>query len=263
MAAGDSLPALLAFTLVEAYLLQRTVFTDETFRTVILGAVAVNVFLKGLYSLVVWPFFLNPLRHLPRVPVRLTQPSSLWYRSISSQSPTALTVGSFIPCSRQLTCGKGLLSHAKIIFDSPRGRMPLHWMKTIPNEGLIHLRDTMGQSYLLATNHQALLDIMSTNTYDFEKPWRARNFLARILGFGLILSEGAAHRKQRKALTPAFNIKNIRAMYSLMWDKTNQLLVEMEKELRANPMDGTSPEEEVGKVEMGVWGRYVTCRIET
>lgn len=135
--------------------------------------------------------------------------------------------------------------------------MPLHWMKTISNDGLIHLRDMIGQSYLIATKHQALLDIMSTNTYDFEKPWRARNFLARILGFGLILSEGTAHKKQRKALTPAFNIKNIRAMYSLMWDKTNQLLVELEKELKMNPMDGTSPEEGVGKLEMGVWGRYV------
>ncbi|KAJ5880478.1 uncharacterized protein N7473_011531 [Penicillium subrubescens] len=223
MAAGDSLPALLAFTLVEAYLLQRTIFADETFRTVVLGTVAFNVFLKSLYSLVIWPFFLNPLRHLPMVP--------------------------------------GLMSNAKIIFDSPRGRMPLYWMKTIPNEGLIHLRDMIGQSYLLATNHQALLDIMSTNTYDFEKPWRARNFLARILGFGLILSEGAAHKRQRKALTPAFNIKNIRAMYSLMWDKTNQLLVEMEKELKSNPMDGMSPEEGVGKLEMGVWGSRLTLDI--
>lgn len=143
-----------------------------------------------------------------------------------------------------------------MIFDSPRGRLPLDWMRTVPNEGVIHLRDMIGQSYLIATNHQALLDIMSTHTYDFEKPWRARNFLARILGFGLILSEGAAHKKQRKALTPAFNIKNIRAMYSLMWEKTNQLLVEMEKELQMNPMDGTDPEEGVGKLEMCVWGRY-------
>lgn len=149
------------------------------------------------------------------------------------------------------------MNHAKIIFDSPRGRSPLHWMKTIPNDGLIHMRDMISQSYLIPTNHQALLDIMSTNTYDFEKPWRARNFLARILGFGLILSEGPAHKKQRKALTPAFNIKNIRTMYSLMWDKTNQLLVEMEKELKLNPMEGTNPEEGVGKLEMGVWGRYV------
>jgi cytochrome P450 len=130
-------------------------------------------------------------------------------------------------------------------------------MKTIPNEGLIHLHDILGQSYLLATNHQALADVMSTNVYDFEKPWRARNFIARILGFGLVMSEGASHKKQRRALTPAFNIKKIRAMYSLMWDKTNQLLEEMEKELRLSPMQGTNLADGEGTLEMGVWGRYV------
>ncbi|EPS31935.1 hypothetical protein PDE_06894 [Penicillium oxalicum 114-2] len=223
MAAGDSLPALLVLTLVEAYFLQRAVFVEQTFQTVLLWSLGVNVLGKGLYSLVIWPFYLNPLRHLPTIP--------------------------------------GLRSHAKMIFDSPRGRLPLDWMRTVPNEGVIHLRDMIGQSYLIATNHQALLDIMSTHTYDFEKPWRARNFLARILGFGLILSEGAAHKKQRKALTPAFNIKNIRAMYSLMWEKTNQLLVEMEKELQMNPMDGTDPEEGVGKLEMCVWGSRLTLDI--
>ena len=133
-------------------------------------------------------------------------------------------------------------------------------MKTIPNEGLIHFRDTINRSYLLATNHQALLDIMSTNTYDFEKPERVRNFLARIIGFGLILSEGAAHKKQRKALNPAFNIKNIRALYRLMWEKTGQLLVELEKEAKANPMQGTNPEEG-GKIEMSVWGSRLTLDI--
>ncbi|KAJ5684864.1 uncharacterized protein N7477_001209 [Penicillium maclennaniae] len=223
MAVGDSLPALLAFSLLEAYFLQRTVFADESFRTVVLGALGVNLVLKGIYNGIIWPLFMNPLRHLPTIP--------------------------------------GYMNHAKIIFDSPRGRSPLHWMKTIPNDGLIHMRDMISQSYLIPTNHQALLDIMSTNTYDFEKPWRARNFLARILGFGLILSEGPAHKRQRKALTPAFNIKNIRAMYSLMWDKTNQLLVEMEKELKLNPMEGTNPKDGVGKLEMGVWGSRLTLDI--
>lgn len=217
MAFGDSLVALAAFSLAEGYFLHRTVFADESLRTVCLGALGMNLLLRAVYALLIWPFFMNPLRHLPRVP--------------------------------------GFLNHARIIFDSPRGRLPLLWMKTIPNDGLIHTRDSLNQSYLIATNHQALLDIMSTNTYDFEKPWRARAFLARILGFGLILSEGPAHRKQRKALTPAFNIKNIRAMYSLMWDKTNQLLVELEKEIQAHPMDGTNPAEGIGKLEMGVWAR--------
>lgn len=130
-------------------------------------------------------------------------------------------------------------------------------MKTVPNEGLIHMRDTFNQSYVIPTNHQALLDVMSTNTYDFEKPWRMRNFLARIIGFGMITSEGLAHKKQRKALTPAFNIKNIRSMYSLMWSKTGQLLDELEKDIKINPMDGTSPEDLEGNVEMSEWARYV------
>jgi hypothetical protein len=66
---SDTIPALAAFTLVEAYFLQRTVFAEETFRTVCLGALGVNLLMKALYGLIIWPFFLNPLRHLPRVPV--------------------------------------------------------------------------------------------------------------------------------------------------------------------------------------------------
>jgi cytochrome P450 len=142
-----------------------------------------------------------------------------------------------------------------IVFDSPRGTLPLKWIRTIPNDGLIHFRDTFMRSYLLATNHQALLDVMSTNTYDFEKPWRVREFLARILGFGLILSEGNAHKVQRKALTPAFNIKNIRALYLLMWEKTLILLDELEKEIKAHPMSGMNSASKSGKVEVSEWAR--------
>lgn len=69
MSVGDALPALMVVTLAEAYLLHRTVFTEETFRLVGLGTLAVNLVLKGLWSLLVWPLVLNPLRHLPTVPV--------------------------------------------------------------------------------------------------------------------------------------------------------------------------------------------------
>jgi len=110
---------------------------------------------------------------------------------------------------------------------------------------------------LLVTNHQALLDVMSSRTYDFEKPWRARDFLARIIGFGLILSEGQAHRKQRRALTPAFNIKNIRALYGLMWEKTGLLLDEMESELRRNPFEVPT----MGRIELSIWASRLTLDI--
>lgn len=156
---------------------------------------------------------------------------------------------------------KGKVSIWNVILDSPRGRLFLEWMRTIPNDGLIQFRDVFQRSLLIATNHQALLDIMSTNTYDFEKQWKVREFLARILGFGLILSEGNAHRVQRKALTPAFNIKNIRKLYTLMWEKTHILLEQLEKEANENPMDGLNEHSRSGKVEMCAWARYDPIRI--
>lgn len=61
--------SILTLTLVEAFLLQRSVFTDAPFRTVALGAAAVNLALLVIYNWLIWPFFLNPLRHLPRAPV--------------------------------------------------------------------------------------------------------------------------------------------------------------------------------------------------
>ncbi|KAH1355451.1 hypothetical protein KXW75_002462, partial [Aspergillus fumigatus] len=220
---ADTLLAIASVSLAEGYFLQRSVLKEYSFHSVCLGAVGVNLALKIFWDFIIYPFFITANRHLPTV--------------------------------------KGTFVNGKVIFDNPRGRLPLQWMKTIPNEGLIHFRDVFNRSHLLPTTHQALLDIMSTNTYDFEKPWRAREFLARIIGFGLILSEGAAHKKQRKALTPAFNIKNIRSLYSLMWEKTGLFLDELEKEIRQNPMEGTSPEDGVGKVEMSMWASRLTLDI--
>lgn len=72
MAVGDSFLALMAFTLTEAYFLHRTLFTHETFRAVLLSLLVVNVVLRCLYTIFIWPFFVNPLRHLPKVPVSIT-----------------------------------------------------------------------------------------------------------------------------------------------------------------------------------------------
>lgn len=218
-----NLLALAALAIAEGYILRRTVFIEANFHIICLAALSVNLLIQLIWAALIYPLFVTPLRHLPSV--------------------------------------KGPFNHARIIFDSPRGRLPLEWMKTIPNDGLIHFRNTLNQSFLLATNHQALLSIMSTNTYDFEKPWKVREFLARIIGFGLILSEGTAHKKQRKALTPAFNIKNIRALYRLMWEKTGELLDELEREIRQHPMDGMNLESGVGKAEMSVWASRLTLDI--
>ncbi|EED13418.1 cytochrome P450 monooxygenase, putative [Talaromyces stipitatus ATCC 10500] len=205
-------------------LLWTTNFVSElSFKSLFLVVLAINFAIQLVWDLLIYPFYVDPLRHVATVP--------------------------------------GKTNQMAILLDSPRGRLPLEWMRTIPNEGLIHFRDTFRRSYLIATSHQALLDVMSTNTYDFEKPWKVRTFLARILGFGLILSEGNAHRVQRRALTPAFNIKNIRSLYGLMWEKTNVLLAQLEEEMRLNPVEGMHGDGRMGKVEMSVWASRLTLDV--
>ena len=70
---------LLALTLTEAFILQRSVFTDTPFRSIAIGSAAVNLVLLGIYKFLIWPFFLNPLRHLPKAPVclRCQRPSDI------------------------------------------------------------------------------------------------------------------------------------------------------------------------------------------
>lgn len=137
----------------------------------------------------------------------------------------------------------------------PRGQVTVDWLRNIPNEGLIHFREALKYSFVVATNHRALMDVLHTNSYDFVKPPGGREFLARGLGYGLILSEGDAHRTARKAVTPAFAIKNIRAMYPLMWSKTQLFMKQLEKEIRLHPAPGTKSDQAVGYVEIGGWAK--------
>lgn len=137
------------------------------------------------------------------------------------------------------------------MFESPRGLSALQWMKANPDAQLIRIRSTFGFSTFLASGPDSLRDILNTKVYDFEKPWGVRAFLARAIGFGLILSEGADHRRQRKALTPAFHIKRIRELYGMIWDKTQILLREMAKDVENH----TTTKDGFGTIEVGEWAR--------
>ncbi|KAL2122829.1 hypothetical protein VTJ04DRAFT_3284 [Mycothermus thermophilus] len=57
------------------------------------------------------------------------------------------------------------------------------------------------------------------NPYNFPKPERAREWMVRILGRGVLLAEGAEHQYQRKTLNPGFSISAIRTFTDLFWEK--------------------------------------------
>lgn len=86
-------------------------------------------------------------------------------------------------------------------------------MDEIPNDGLIRYRGFFNRNNILLTSPQALSEVLVKRPYDFEKPAGDRAFMQRILGHGLVTSEGDVHKFQRKRLLPMFNFKNIKALY--------------------------------------------------
>lgn len=126
-------------------------------------------------------------------------------------------------------------------------------MEIEPDAQLLKMPGVIGLSPILVAGPDALRDILNTNSYDFQKPWGVRAFLGRAIGWGLIMSEGAEHKHQKKILTPAFHVRRIRELYNLMWEKTDILLQELEKDIAKNP-DG---DDGFGVIELSEWARYV------
>ena len=69
-----------------------------------------------------------------------------------------------------------------------------HWESTIPNDGIIRYMDLFGAERLAVLNSRALSEVLVLKSYDFIKPPRMVSGLRRILGLGLFLAEGDAHK---------------------------------------------------------------------
>lgn len=138
-----------------------------------------------------------------------------------------------------------------MLYESPRGKTALKWMEQLPNAEMIAVPGRVGLAPVIVSGPEALRDILSTHADDFEKPWGIRAFLARAIGWGLILAEGHEHKVQKRALTPGFNIRRIRELYGLMWEKTQIFLREVEKDVQkhADTKDG------FGVIELSEWSR--------
>lgn len=141
-----------------------------------------------IYKLVVYPFFLSPLRHLPKAK-------------------------GFQP----------IIGHGIIMFKRPGGDPHLRMMKETPNDGIILTRGFFHTDRLILTTPAALADVLVHKSYDFEKPQWARAFLKRFLGDGLLMTEGSEHKHHRKQIMPAFHFRHIKELYPVFWSKSIEL----------------------------------------
>lgn len=153
-----------------------------------------------LHQLILYPFFLSPLRNLPHAK-------------------------GFMP----------LIGHGWMMTQRPGGQAFLDAMKETPNDGLILSEGFFHTTRLIVTSPAALADILVHRSYDFEKPPFSRTFLKKFLGDGLLTSEGEEHKHHRKRIAPAFHFRHIKELYPVFWAKSIEFCGALNRELRERP----------------------------
>ncbi|KAF2157494.1 cytochrome P450 [Myriangium duriaei CBS 260.36] len=182
-----------------------------------------NLVVYAFYKVLIWPFLLTPLRHLPNP-------------------------GGEFP----------IFGNGAAMFQKPPGQDFLKWLRTVPNEGLIYFRGFLYQDRLLVTSPKVLGELLVTKSYDFEKPKPLRDFLRQVLGDGLIIVEGDVHKFQRKHIMPVFQFRHIKELYPMMLRKAKQMTESIQAEIRESP---TLREDQSATLEINHWANKVTMDI--
>jgi cytochrome P450 len=112
----------------------------------------------------------------------------------------------------------------KRFFQEFKGWDTIPWVNAVPNNGLVRAFGLLNQEVLLVTSPEAVRDVLVTNANAWVKPPAGRALLRLLLGDGLLTAEGESHKRQRKALQPAFNYRHILDLYPLFWSKTREML---------------------------------------
>ena len=151
---------------------------------------ALTVFLYSLsgvlafhltYYSYIYPFHVSPLRHVPTVPG-----FPLWGQFFS-------------------------------IITEEIGVSQRRWHKD--HGPIVRYFFPFGSERLSIADDDALKHMTIRNPYNYPKPDRARQWMVRVLGEGVLLAEGDTHIHQRKALTPGFSISVIRTLMPVFWQK--------------------------------------------
>jgi hypothetical protein len=146
--------AAMVVSVLASYLFPQT-FASGSLTKLLSLFITCHFFFVSLDKLIIYPFFIDPLRHLPQAP-------------------------GFRP----------LVGHEFTLFKRPLGEPHLKIMKEVDNDGLILTRGFFHSDKVIVTSTAALADILVHKSYDMEKPPPVRTFLRKFLGDGLLMTEG-------------------------------------------------------------------------
>ncbi|PVG01510.1 cytochrome P450 [Serendipita vermifera] len=87
---------------------------------------------------------------------------------------------------------------------------------------VLRYKHFFGSDRLFTIDPKAINHIL-TNAFIYKKPDQMRYTLGSFLGQGLLFSEGAQHKKQRRIMNPSFSLGHIREMTEIFVAKSNEL----------------------------------------
>lgn len=135
------------------------------------------------------------------------------------------------------------------IYTEPTPDQILSWLSRTTSSdlqhGLIKYPGIGGASRILLLSPAALREVLVTKAYsDFHKPPLNKQRLA-MFGDGLLVSDGEAHRSQKKKMSPAFAPRGIRALVPMFWTKATELV-----RLLSQHINGSGGQ---GELEIAPW----------
>ncbi|KAJ6615483.1 cytochrome P450 [Mycena sp. CBHHK59/15] len=93
----------------------------------------------------------------------------------------------------------------------------------------------LGHKRIVLTDPKALLHFYSSERSVYTKTASDRLFIDKIFGRGVAWAEGDMHKRQRKALTPAFSNAAIRRLTAIFFDSTHKLKTFWDATLESQP----------------------------
>ena len=92
------------------------------------------------------------------------------------------------------------------------------------------------------------------NSPNYIKPPRASNFIRIVIGDGIVVAEYDEHKRQRRILTPAFGVTQIRQITPHFWMKAKQLAEEWRPLVEAQPEEGIDVMKWMNRVTLDIIG---------
>ncbi|KAM0715985.1 hypothetical protein Q7P37_008499 [Cladosporium fusiforme] len=140
----------------------------------------------------------------------------------------------------------------KRFFKEPNPDQLAQWARDIPNDGFIRYHGILNIQKVLVTDPAAVQDIFITKPYSFIKPPPITKIIRSLLGDGLVVVEGEAHKTQKKAVQPAFKVRQIKDLCPVFERKTAELIGLLKEGIKVNASDEASP------VDLGTYLHRVT-----